>query len=249
MSRVDLHESNGAETKLVTRLDPAIGETSTGIGLLMSELVRRSLRAGVAEIDETIHTFATEQVEIAVDRKMVEVTEVAEATSRRVSESAVRKAAEKADQVSEQLTKSLSSAVDRFETELAEARRRSEETGLTLEGVRQKARHSWKKIIAEIEALKGADSALQRELAAAQERERVLQAGMARLETELSQSQQRLQVMLSQLDAVSERLAEIERPKGFSALLQRIRGKGKSSPSAPAAADGTAETESPGAPS
>ena len=56
--------------QLVERMDSAIGDASTSIGMMMAELVRRSLRGGVGEISSSIHVYAAEQVDTAVERAM-----------------------------------------------------------------------------------------------------------------------------------------------------------------------------------
>ncbi|MGE3779872.1 MAG: hypothetical protein AB7F89_21975 [Pirellulaceae bacterium] len=284
MSPGELQEPNGHEGSLTARLDPSIGEASTGIGLLMSELVRRSLRAGVADIDQTLKSFATQQVAVAVEGKMAEVTEVAESTSRRVSESLVREVATESRQSTERLSHSLTDAVGRLEGELGDARRRSDETVRTLEEVTEKARQSWKRIKSDVEALQASAAGLQAKdeslqgsldslqqelhqarrqeeslraellslanrtssleqslvemqqlqqrlsdsLNAALDREQSLQTQLARLEAEQAAEHERHSVLSAQIRAHADRLADIERPKGWSALFQRWRGKGKS---------------------
>ncbi|MBW3600813.1 MAG: hypothetical protein KY475_26545, partial [Planctomycetes bacterium] len=62
--------SGGSRDSLVERLDPALGEASSGIGVLLSELVRRTLRGGVAKIEEEMHEFVEEKLELAVEERM-----------------------------------------------------------------------------------------------------------------------------------------------------------------------------------
>jgi hypothetical protein len=71
---------------LVERMDPAIGEATSMMGTVLTELLRRSLRGGVLKLGEELHAFAAEKVEAAIADKAPaleqKVTEVAEQTAR-----------------------------------------------------------------------------------------------------------------------------------------------------------------------
>lgn len=91
------HVVKGDERKvasLVERLDAPIGETSTGIGMLMAELIRRSLKSGVSDLDSTLREFAEQQVDDAVECQMPRLVETAEQiaaqTSERLADAAVQ---------------------------------------------------------------------------------------------------------------------------------------------------------------
>jgi hypothetical protein len=59
-------------TTLAERMDPAIGEATTVMGAVLTELLRRSLRGGVTQIGEQLHGYALERVDSAiVDRTPV----------------------------------------------------------------------------------------------------------------------------------------------------------------------------------
>jgi len=255
-----LPESEVIESNLVTRLDPAIGEASTGIGFVLSELVRHSLRAGVAEIDQSLQTLASEKVDMAVAGKMAEVTDAAEQVSRQVSENAVRQVAEKTDQVAaraaqiaveaeqersrtndlaaktervaaqasqtaEHLSQSINSAVERFSAELGETQRRSEQLDSTLQLLREKAKHSWQKVGMELHSLKGTNGQLNQQLLAAQKLLKDAEHRLTTIEGALTECQQRLDSALARCESQEKRLADLERPRGINALLQRLRGK------------------------
>ena len=233
MSIVNEQETGGREGGLVTRLDSAIGEASTGIGILLSELVRRSLRAGVADIDQTIHTFAHEQVTVAIDRKLPEITEVAESTSRRITESAVQKVTEIAQQATETMSQSLNTAVCRLEGEIGETKLLSDQTGKTLEEVREKAKNSGKKVRAAIERLRNANKILKQGLLDAREfvrHSRVeVEAELARLRESESQLQSELAASRDRESAMRVNLtsAQDELVKGqqqLESLVTQVTG-------------------------
>jgi chromosome segregation ATPase len=134
----------------------------------------------------------------------------------------------------------LNAAVDRLENQLGDARRRTDETERTLQEVREKARQSWKKICTEVERLIAANSTLRQELAElrqelaeAREQSMTLKNRLADVATELSQNRQRVDTVVRQLESAGARLAVLERPRGWSALIQRLRGKNPAEPTVP----------------
>jgi hypothetical protein len=79
--QIEPEQSKRAEP-LVERLDPAIGEATSMMGTVLTELLRRSLRGGVLKLGEELHAFAAEKVETALadkapalEQKMAEVAE------------------------------------------------------------------------------------------------------------------------------------------------------------------------------
>ena len=97
LQRSETSEFNDSQP-LVERMDTAIGEASTSIGMIMSELVHRSLRGGVGEIGSSIHSFARDQVDEAVGEAMPRiesvVKKIAESTSTRITDVAVNRIGE-----------------------------------------------------------------------------------------------------------------------------------------------------------
>ncbi len=166
------------------RLDTAIGETSSGIGALLSELVRRSLKTGVSEIGESLIDFARERVEIAVERQMPLVAEaadaVAESTSKRVIQSAVDELKEESAKQKQELeseihateSRVLDQSILHIEEAVSEVRQSIDQTRhLAVEGVdsserkieelREKARQSWKKFVDQFATINDAHAKLQ----------------------------------------------------------------------------------------
>jgi hypothetical protein len=92
---------------LVERLDPAIGEATSVMGTVLTELLRRSLRGGVLKLGEELHAFASEKVEAALADKAPaleqKVTEVAEHTAR---SAATEVAVEEVKQLEQRTTRS-----------------------------------------------------------------------------------------------------------------------------------------------
>ncbi len=105
-------ERSSQRLSLLDRLDPAIGDASAGIGALLTELVRRSLRGGVSNIDHHLLDFAHEQVHTAVESQLPKLqefaTEVAETQARQVSQAVTQEIAETLQATDARLTHALS---------------------------------------------------------------------------------------------------------------------------------------------
>lgn len=68
---------------LADRIDDSIGEASTVMGAMLTELIRRTLRGGVIKIDQELNAYVGDKVDAtiadrtpALERKAVEVAEV-----------------------------------------------------------------------------------------------------------------------------------------------------------------------------
>lgn len=137
---------------LPEQLDDAIGEASTGIGVMLSELVRRSLKGGVANIDSTLQGFAEAQVHSAVEQQMPALTEaastVAESTSARVIQEQVTptvnqltgqvqafegKLETETERLAQQVTETAADTARRLEESTAETARRLRESSVETE--------------------------------------------------------------------------------------------------------------------
>lgn len=137
---------------LPEQLDDAIGEASTGIGVMLSELVRRSLKGGVANIDSTLQGFAEAQVHSAVEQQMPALTEaastVAESTSARVIQEQVTptvnqltgqvqafegKLETETERLGQQVTETAADTARRLEESSAETARRLQESSVETE--------------------------------------------------------------------------------------------------------------------
>lgn len=253
------------ESSLAARMDPAIGEASTGIGLLLAELVRRSLRTGVSELGDSLQTYATTQVNSAVEARLPELTVLATETSQRVSAEAVGRAVhemtERSDRTAQEWNQNLQVAVDRWESELDSARKRTDATDATLQEIREKAKLSWKKFASELERLQAATVEFQQQLEQAQTREQAAATKLAAAEAllqehrqqlheqsqqlrvqgeqlqdqrqQLQEERQQLQTLAAQLELLQGRVVELERPRGLSALWQKLRGQSPSPPGGP----------------
>ncbi len=137
---LDRRPANIPRDSLVERLDPALGEASSGIGVLLSELVRRTLRGGVSKIEEEMHDFVEEKVDQSVQCRMPAFQEAATRT-------AERKAEEIARQEVQTVEKQAREAAERLSQELVESQRQAEEAARRLE---EEARQAAERLAQEI---------------------------------------------------------------------------------------------------
>jgi hypothetical protein len=124
---------------LVERLDPALGEATSGMGVLLTELIRRTLRGGVQKIDQELQTQAEEKVDATVASRLPAI----EAAAGQAAEAAARQVAaqrcELLEHEMQQAAEGLASAIEQTQHERSEAERKlaeglSEE--ITLAGLR-----------------------------------------------------------------------------------------------------------------
>ncbi|XZE56299.1 hypothetical protein SH139x_002401 [Planctomycetaceae bacterium SH139] len=238
------------------RLDSAIGETSSGMGAMLSELIRRSLKSGVSDIGKSLGLFAEEQVEQAVARQMPAIAEaadeVAESTAKRIINSVAKDWSEKSEKQREEIVARIqtveSSAIDRSRMHVdqiisqvrktisetqAMASQHQESSEQKLEEIQQKGRRTWSKIKEELEGLNNSQRNLQVENAA-------LQAELANVRQQAqTQLEENLQLKSRQA-IIEERLAKLEAPKGLRGLLAKMGGGSKKKPNnAPSAQENT----------
>jgi uncharacterized phage infection (PIP) family protein YhgE len=212
---------NGSVTPLGDRMDATIGEASSGIGALLSELVRRSLKTGVSEIGESLVEFAEEQVEAAVEKQMPAIAEaadaVAQSTSKRIVSHAVeelhQQSARQQEVIESRIEAAESSAFDRSRDHLAEvlvevrqsineartlASDGNDATEQKIEELREKARQTWHKLKRELVAIHDGHERLRQEYQQLRSEYQQQRASHSRL---VDQHQQ----LRGELDQVGER--------------------------------------------
>jgi len=252
----DLEEPNADRREpdaLGDRLDSAIGETSSGMGAMLSELIRRSLKSGVSDIGKSLGLFAEEQVEQAVARQMPAIAEaadeVAESTAKRIVNSVAKDLNDKSEKQQEEIAVRLqtveSSAIDRSRMHVDQvisqvrqsisktqemASQQQESSEQRLEEIQLRGRRTWNKIKEELELLNNSQRNLQ-------EKNTALQTELANVRQQAqSQLEENIQLK-SQQATIEERLAKLEAPKGLRGLFAKMGGgskkKAADSPAAP----------------
>jgi len=237
---------NQLRDSLAERMDPAIGEASSGIGVLLSELVRRTLRGGVSKIEEEMDDFVNEKVDLTVADRMPKIEEAAatkaEERARDVAGQCVvdteKRLNDEITQTSQKLTTQIGESGKQAETKAQEII--TERIG----SLRQQAEKTYESITGAIEELKRMSSQLNVKII---DEQRLREDDLGRLQRLISQSeehaktnqhqlQKQLQtqeqelVYLRQINqSLEERLTELERPRGMKAMFGKMFGKKKKS--------------------
>ena len=221
-------------TSLGERLDPVIGETSSGIGALMGELVRRSLKEGVSGLGDSLVEYAEEKVENAVQQQMPVISEaadaVAESTSKRVIKDAVH-------EINEKSAKEFFDVRQRLDETRNLAVEGNDSSERKIEELREKARRSWHKLMEELTSVNTANEKLRAEQQ--QLRTAIVEQTQA--------AEQRYSALLSQNQLLEERLAALEQPRGIKKLFSKIMGGGKKKKTPRIEAPNPGPNQAPGA--
>jgi uncharacterized phage infection (PIP) family protein YhgE len=230
---------------LLERMDPAIGETTSVLGAIMTEFLRRTLRGGVLQIGKELHTFVDEKVDAAI----VDRAPALERTAAEVAEHTARSAAtEVAHEEVRALESRTRDAQENLATRIQEATRQAQattqETAKTLTSRIDEARKQAQDVVVDTakglvmqikEAAKrvgeNAHAEVTQKVEDLHERSRQSYAQVhERLDAHNKTSQSlkaEIQKLTNQLRSVNDRLAELEKPRGIRAWLGRMFGRGK----------------------
>jgi len=238
-------ESTKLAVPLLERMDPAIGETTSVLGAIMTEFLRRTLRGGVLQIGKELHTFVDEKVDAAI----VDRTPALERTAAEVAEHAARSAAtEVAHEEVRALESRTRDAHESLTSQIQEASRhahdRTHEAAKNLASQIEDAKKHAQNAVLETanglviqikEAAKRVSETAHAEVTQKVEdlHERSRQSYSQvheRLDGQDKTGQMlkvQIQKLAQQLRLVNERLAELEKPRGFRAWVGRLFGRGK----------------------
>jgi hypothetical protein len=290
-------QDNNDALGLLERLDPAIGEATSVVGAMLSELLRRTLRGGVARIGDEMHGYVSDKVDTAIAErtpgleqlaaevaehaartaatevateevhalekrtlasdlelagKITEAARAAETSSLelagKISETA--RAAEQLAESAEALTAQIKDTEQRTlasDLELAgkisETARTAEVSDRELAGkisetaraAEQLAKESAEALAAQIKDTE------QRSQAALDEQVRTLversRERSDRLKARLTERDKLIASLNKQLDSLTARVAELEKPRGLRALWLRMFGRRNAKAAEPVVAD------------
>lgn len=132
---------NHDTTSLVERMDPALGEATSMMGAVMTELMRRSLRGGVMKIEEELHAYVADQVDATLTERKPAIEQFASLAASRAAETVAAEIAGKEVQALESWTKEAthdlaSQLVDterRVTTQIVEVEKKTGEATRTAE--------------------------------------------------------------------------------------------------------------------
>jgi chromosome segregation ATPase len=226
-------------------MDSSIGEATTVMGAVMSELLRRTLRGGVLQIGEQLHTYVNEKVDATIADRTPAIeqaaAEVAEHTARSAATEVAVEEVRGLEQRTRQTDKELAAQIEQtartaqettsqtardLVAQLEEAEKRVSETAraeLTqrIEDLMQRSREGNVQLRARLKEMEEAIGRLGDQLrstldALRQEHARALEEHHIRLSNDLSGLRQVNQTL-------NTRLAELEKPRGLRALWLRTR--------------------------
>ena len=167
---------------LVERLDSDIGEASAGIGVMLSELIRRTLRGGVAKIEEEMDQYVEEKLEVSISEQMPRfeqtASKMAEGTARTVASSLITETEDRLsgqiDETRKQAETNVSTARQDLTQEIASTRQQVEEqTRSLLAGeigsLKEKSYKTYENIQSALQQLSSTADSLKTELSAEQQ--------------------------------------------------------------------------------
>jgi hypothetical protein len=120
-------ESNERAVALAERMDLSIGEASTVMGTMLTELMRRTLRGGVMQIGEELHGYVAEKVDATIADRTPAIeqaaAEVADKTARMAATEVAKDEVLVLDQKTAEAARDLAGKIDLAEkkAELANA--------------------------------------------------------------------------------------------------------------------------------
>jgi hypothetical protein len=235
---------------LLEHLDPAIGEATSVVGAMLTELLRRTLRGGVVRIGDEMHGYVADKVDTAI----AERTPGLEQRAAEVAEHAARTAA---TEVATEEVHALEQRTHATDRELAG------QITETARAAEQRTRESAAALAAQIEESE------QRGQAALHEQVQTLvdrvREGSARLKARFAEQDKLIAGLGQQLESVAKdlvrmlqesyaglrealdllkqeqqglaaRVAELEKPRGLRALWLRLFGRRKARPAEPVVA-------------
>jgi chromosome segregation ATPase len=243
-------ESNNDSLELVERLDPAIGETTTMVGAMLTELLRRTLRGGVKRIGEEMHGYVSDKVDTVIAEQKPKLEQLAADVAEHTARTAATEVATEEVQALEQRTQASDRELEGKITETARtAEERTAATGAALaaqireteqrgraalqeqvQALVDRARERSDRLKAKFTELENAATALGKQVETARrDLTRMVEESRAGLGEEirtLKQAQQEL----------TARVVELEKPRGLRALWARLFGRRKAKPAETVAA-------------
>jgi hypothetical protein len=236
-----LHEPGVHGSSLVERLDPALGEATSGMGALLTELIRRTLRGGVQRIDDELQT----QVEEKVDATVTDCLPRIESAASHIAQAAARQVAGQECQAIEREVKDTASRLDdqlvqtrqelaSTEDKLAETKRQLAATELKLTAAEGRLAETHQSLSQQIISTshrveKTARDFIHEQVQNLTQRSKTtlqsLNGRLERLDSRADAGDLRLEQLEAQLIRMAGRIIELEKPRGLRRLWLAIKPK------------------------
>ncbi|HWY86084.1 MAG TPA: hypothetical protein VNX28_05140 [Gemmataceae bacterium] len=134
-SSLSENESTKSFDSLVERLDPSIGELSTVTGAMVTELLRRTLRGSVRQIDEELQGQVAQRVDATIAQRLPAIEQsAADAAEKTAREAATEVAVEEMHALEQRARESERDIVARIETSARAAEHQTVESARALTG-------------------------------------------------------------------------------------------------------------------
>lgn len=219
---------------LVERLDPALADATTGMGTLLSELIRRTLRGGVQRIDEELQS----QVDEKVDATVAEKIPLIESAAGQAAEAKARQLVGQECQAIQQEVKKTAGRLDgqlaQTRIELASTEDKLAETRTQLAAAQHRLTETQKDLGQQIAATSHRVEKTARDLIReqvenlTQRSKTTLQSLNGRIDA-LGGRSEALELRIEQLEGhltrMAARLIELEKPRGLRRLWALLTGK------------------------
>ena len=215
---------------LVGSLDQAIGEATTVMGAMVTELMRRSLRGGVLKIGEQLETYVGECVGQTIAERLPFIEQTASAVAEQTAYSTAAKLVGEEVYALEQRTAEAGRALagqieeaERRTREAAEEKARglSAEIAQRVKAIMDRAKEGTARIKASIQAVADLTAELGKRLDAERQARQTEHAAVRDLERNLTDE---LRELRRTNDEMSARVAGLERPRGLRRLCCWVVG-------------------------
>jgi hypothetical protein len=243
-------ENRNDALQLLERLDPAIGEATSMVGAMLTELLRRTLRGGVMRIGDEMHGFVSDKVDTAIAERTPGLEQLAAEVAEHTARTAATEVATEEVRALEQRTQASHLELAGKVTEAASAaeqRTRESAAALTAQ-IRETEQRGQAALHEQVQTLIDRSRERSDRLKAKfAEHDNVI-AGLGKqldgvgkdLVRKLQESHSGLSEVLHMLkqeqQALTARVAELEKPRGLRALWLRLLGRRQANPAEPVTA-------------
>jgi hypothetical protein len=224
---------------LLERLDPAIGEATSVVGAMLTELLRRTLRGGVVRIGDDMHGYVLDKVDTVIAERTPGLEQLAAEVADHAARSAATEVATEEVHALEQRTKASDQELAGKITDTAlaaEQRTKESEAALTTQ-IKESEQRGQTALHEQVQTLIDRSREGSHRLKTKFAEQENLIAGLGKqLESVgrmLQESHSVLHMLKQEQQSLAARTAELEKPRGLRALWLRLFGRRKAKPPEP----------------
>jgi chromosome segregation ATPase len=235
---------------LLERLDPSIGEATSMVGAMLTELLRRTLRGGVVRIGDEMHGYVSDKVDTAIADRRPGLEQLAADVAEHAARTAATEVATEEVRALEQRTQASDLDLAGKITEAARAaeqgtRESAEALTAQIKDSEQRghaALHEQVQTLIDRSLERGArlkaKFAEQDNLNAsfAKQLESARKDLMRTLQENQSKAAEELNTLKQEQQSLTARLTELEKPRGLRAIWLRLFGRRKAKSAEPVVA-------------